>query len=459
MVNTFKENKLIYIPVTITPEDIDYFYPFSASILGKDKQCSWWSDNPFFSYNAMLVSAYYGMETINDRNEIRKDVLFFGDSGGYQVLKSKMGELKDPEIHKKLTWEKVIQWQLKVCDIGMTLDIPTPREWSQFKDKKIFEDCLKESAKNAQAMFEYKDKHIDDAYNPDFKLFNCIHGDRYEDMERWYNVTTDNHNYKYDGFSLSTSSEMKYLIPLRLGFAIEYSEGKPFHLLGLSSPNLLPLIAYANKYTNTQIYFDSSSASFGRTLRKFMLCFDLAGNGMKMNGSQKNKVSKTLECTCPICKHLEKPEYLWDMKTTSGILISLHNLFWMTHYAESISCLVNCEEEFRKYVSRLNSSEWIFRWMEFLDSVHETDLKTTWDKYYGRNKSNISSLGKKPDTENCDFSALNVDNNLKIKSLQKASMITATNLCNDAMKKEITDPKTGETKKVKEIVEEILTNF
>ncbi len=64
MVNTFKENKLIYIPVTITPEDIDYFYPSSVSILGKDKQCSWWSDNPFFSYNAMLVSAYYGIDNV-----------------------------------------------------------------------------------------------------------------------------------------------------------------------------------------------------------------------------------------------------------------------------------------------------------------------------------------------------------------------------------------------------------
>ncbi len=396
---------------------------------------------------------------VKGRNEIRNDVLFFGDSGGYQILKSKMGELKDPDIHKKLTWEKVIQWQMDVCDVGMTLDIPTPRKWSQFKDKKIFEDCLKESAKNAQSMFEYKDKHIDDAYNSDFKLFNCIHGDCYEDMERWYEVTTDNHNYEYDGFSLSTSSEMKYLMPLRLGFAIEYSVSKPFHLLGLSSPYLLPLIAYANRYTNTQIYFDSSSASFGRTLRKFMFHLDFYGPGMKMNGSQKNKDSRSFECICPICKQLEKPEYLWDMKTTSGILISLHNLYWMTLYAEFINNLINCEEVFRTYVSRLNSSEWIFRWMEFLDNVHETDLKTTWDKYYGKNKSNISSLVKKPNAENCDSSALNVDNNLKIRSLQKNSMITATDSCNDAMKKEITDPKTGETKKVKELVEEILMNF
>ena len=100
---------------------------------------------------------------------------------------------------------------------GMTLDIPTPREWDlidQVYDKKIFNDRLKESTRNAQSMLEYKENHINDAttYNKDFKLFNCIHGAFYNDMERWYNVTTSNNEYEYDGFSLANSRTMSQIM-------------------------------------------------------------------------------------------------------------------------------------------------------------------------------------------------------------------------------------------------------
>ena len=70
-------------------------------------------------------------------------MLFFGDSGGYQVLQNKLGNLKDPKISKKLTWEKVIKWQMKVCDIGMTLDIPTPRSGIRLRIGKSLKIDLK----------------------------------------------------------------------------------------------------------------------------------------------------------------------------------------------------------------------------------------------------------------------------------------------------------------------------
>jgi queuine/archaeosine tRNA-ribosyltransferase len=159
---------------------------------------------------------------------------------------------------------------MSVCDIGMTLDIPTPRAWKQINDKKISEDRMYESKDNALEMLKYKDENIGDALNPDFQLYNCIHGTTLDQMEEWHRETTDNHNVEYDGFSLSTSKFMKYLLPLRLGFAIENSNGKPFHLLGVASPSSQALIAYANKYIDTQIYFDSTAAATGKMLRKFM---------------------------------------------------------------------------------------------------------------------------------------------------------------------------------------------
>jgi tRNA-guanine family transglycosylase len=460
MVNTFKENKLIYIPVTITPRDIEIKYPSSAASLGKGKQLSWWSNDSLFPYNAVLISAYHGMEKIKDRSEIRDDVFFFGDSGGYQVLQNKLGIINDPKISKKLTWEKVIKWQMKVCDIGMTLDTPTPRKWDQIKDSKIFEDRLEESKKNALAMLEYKDKHIEEAYNSDFQLFNCIQGGFYEDMERWNDVTTNYHDYEYDGFAFA-NSKMKYILPLRLGFAIEHSKGKPFHILGTSSPSQLAMIAYANKYTNTQVYFDSSSAGTGKTLRKFMLFWDFSGNGVTFRENPKYEDFRTLACHCPVCSQLEKPEDLWTQKTTSGTLITLHNLYWMTIYTNYISSLAYCEEEFKIYVTKLtrNNSLWILQYMEFLDYVNENGLETAWNKYFKRNELSDPFLVDESNTENCDILMLNAAYNSKIQNLQKSSISIATKTCNDMMKKETLNPDTQEIVKVGELVEEGLAEF
>lgn len=354
MVNTFKGNRLIYTPGTNSINDITTKYRPKAAI--KDKQCGWWSEDPLFSYNAMLISAYYGMDTIEDRSKIRDDVLFLGDSGGFQVLKNKLDPTKNVEVCKKLTPEKVIQWQMKVCDIGMTLDIPTPRAWIQIDNKKIFEERLEESKKNALIMLDYKNKHKDEMLNPDFKLFNCIHGVYLDQMERWYkettgyNKATDKFDVEYDGFAFSTSKVMKYLLALRLGFAIEHSRGKPFHLLGVSSPSSLALIAYANKYTKTQIYFDSTSAANGMMLRKYMLFWNLTGSGVSLKEDRKYEKYHSLECPCPVCTQLERPEDLWELGTTSGILITLHNLFWMTNYTAFINNLVHYEDEFKAFV-------------------------------------------------------------------------------------------------------------
>lgn len=350
MVNTFEANRLIHVPATRSPDDIKLTYPSSAASLGEGKQCSWWSKNPLLPYNAMLVSAYFGMSRIKNRDEIRENVLFFGDSGGFQVLQNKLDPTKHKDISKILTWEKVIQWQLKVCDIGMTLDIPTPREWYQIDNTTIFEDRLKETKKNALAMHEYKEKNIGEAHNSNFKLLNCLHGAYLDQMERWYKETTDNFNIKYDGFAAPGSKTMKSVLALRLGFAIEHSEGKPFHLLGIASPSSIALIAYANKYTNTQISFDTSSASYGRIIRKYMLFWNFAGGGVSFKEKPKYEKYYSLECPCPICTQLERPEDLWELGTTSGILLTLHNLFWLTNYTSFITNLVHYEDEFKAFV-------------------------------------------------------------------------------------------------------------
>lgn len=425
---------------------------------------------------------------------------------------------------------------MKVCDIGMTLDIPTPRAWIQINDKKIFEDRLKESKRNALSMLEYKDKHKDEMHNPDFKLFNCIHGTSLDQMERWYKETTCNHDYEYDGFSLSTSKIMKYLLALRLGFAMEYSKGKPFHLLGVSSPSSLSLIAYANKFTDTQIYFDSSSAATGKMLRKYMLFWNLAGNGITLHEKPKYENNSSLECPCPICSQLERPEDLWELGTMSGILITLHNLYWMTNYTAFINNLVHYKEEFVEYVKwltrepadnpyqppehvekyvagavlelgdmysskhnkiyniyndlnlpyleknstiplketdlarqellrerdkmskRSNYSSWVLQYIDFLDSVNESGLKTAWDKHFKKCKSNASLEFDESNTEeeNDAIRKLKAEENSKTRSLLKESDFKGKKVIRNARRKEMLNPKTREEVKVGELVDEAL---
>jgi hypothetical protein len=306
-------------------------------------------------------------------------------------------------------------------------------------------------------MLEYKDENIKDAYNPNFKLFNCIQGAFYEDMERWYDETTNHDNSKYDGFALSTS-EMKYVLPLRLGFAIEYSKGKPFHILGKSSPQSVALIAYANKYTKTQVYFDSSVAAHGKMHRKFKLIWDLNFNEITFKENPDYQNFHGLPCSCPVCSQLQKQDDLWKLKTVSGTLLTLHNLYWMTEYTEFINSLVYCEKEFKTYVTtlNLNNSFWILRYMEFLDYVNENGLETAWNNYFNRDELDNPFLVSELNKEDCDILMLNADYNSKINDLQRKSTSIATKACNDMMKKETLNPYTQEIVKVQELIEEDL---
>jgi tRNA-guanine family transglycosylase len=401
MSNIFQENKLIYVP--IATEQAGDVYKFKTN-LNKGDKLNWWSSSSYMKYNAMLVSAYYGRKSFENRREIRDNVLFIGDSGGYQIVQHRSDEKVFPGINK-LTWKNVIKWQLDVSDIGMTLDIPPIAPHKAKKMNKDYhteyEKSLKESTTNALEMHKWKESHLPEAENPDFKLFNVIHGTNPKEMNRWYKETTDNFNVEYDGFSSSSACmgpNMSYLLPLRLGFLIENSKekpmkGKPFHILGTSSPRNICLIAYANKkFTKTQVYFDSTAVNKARTHREYFWYFDFTGP-VFYYGKDENKHTKLSDiCVCPICSSLNKKKDIWAHRF-SGYLIELHNLYWTTNYIEYINELVNHEKKFMAYVKRFNNSSKILNSMEFLDEVYENDLNTAWEKY--KNIINCS-LKQKP---------------------------------------------------------------
>jgi len=348
----------------------------------------------------------------------------------------------------------------------MTLDIPTPRVGSkEIKNKKIFLNNLKESKENALTMLKYKNDNIEEAYNPDFKLFNCIHGANLDQMETWYKETTNNKDVEYDGFALSTGKHTKYLLALRLGFAIENSRGKPFHVFGTSSPSSIALIAYANKYTKTQIYFDSSSAATGRELRKFMLFWNLTSDGISFK--EKNRDYEkyySLECPCPICSQLQKPEDLWELGTKSGILLTLHNLFWITNYTAFISNLVHYENEFESYINSIardspdgpyknilpKKISWVLYYINFLDSVNEKGLENAWNKFFTPVKSVASNLS---DFDKDKYTEINPIP----QKMFRTPILFANEVCKNAMNSEILNPETQEIIKGNEVVDQELS--
>lgn len=372
-----KHGELIHVPVTITPEDHKLTY--------HDKKISWWSDNALIPYDSVLMSAYFAMGRVDHREdmECRDDVLFFGDSGGFQLLS--MGE-KDPKrkakLEAKLNPRNIIKWQQDVCDIGMTLDVPLPRHNENPYTEAKFQSYLKTSTQNGNLMRELHE-------NKNLQLFDCLHGKNLEDLTQWYKTTTQEH--EFDGFSLSSSTVIKKLLPLRLGFAMEHFEGKPFHILGVSAPQLVLLMAYANKYAKSTIYFDSSSASLGRMYRKYVNFYDIAGGGIQLvEEHEKYENMKRFTCPCPVCSELDDISDLWKKKTLSGAMISLHNLYWMVNFTEFVNELVHDEEAFTSFIRR-NCQPWILESMEFLDMVHEQGLEDAYMKHFSKNTQKLGS--------------------------------------------------------------------
>ena len=148
--------RLIHVPVSLTPDDITKKY--------RGKELSWWSDNPLWSYDSVMISAYHTMGKIKNRSQIRDDVVLFGDSGGFQILQNILDKTKFTDVNKKIGWQKVIDWQMRFCDIGITLDIPPPRKGNRTYTKEKFDEYLEISTGNAVSAYIYKNNNINELH-------------------------------------------------------------------------------------------------------------------------------------------------------------------------------------------------------------------------------------------------------------------------------------------------------
>ena len=289
--------------------------------IGADKKkATWWEDESIFHHDSLLISAFYGIELDNCRKKLNipKDVLFIGDSGGYQILT--MGVDISPL--------RVVQWfERNEVNIGFTLDLPVKLDDSN----EIFMKKMKKSNNNANLMM--KNRHNLK------KLYLAVHGNTFDRMEKWYCDGTKEHD--WDGICMAKRSPTVMTTAKILLFAIN-KDIKNIHVLKATSWDDLCILSYfENKFD--LITSDSSSYSYGSRFREYIN--PLSGQTIFLGKrfAERNGDVKRLPCKCPACSTTNLEELNGDKKDI-GVLINVHNLWLQLDWIDKLDAIKDDKE-------------------------------------------------------------------------------------------------------------------
>src|SRR3990167_1241477 len=332
----------------------------------------WWKKECTFYYPYILSSAFYNFDRHNYREEldIAPNVTIIADSGGYQSV----------SMSKDIDVIKILRWQEKVANIGLTLDTPpyTMSETMQFGSKLTGEGFIKKMEQTAVN----SEKAIESRKNNNLKLYATIQGETYQEMKSWYDRLTKNH--QFDGYALapkpSTSPEQiaKYLI-----FAKENFPDKPIHILQVSGKTSIPMIAYYGLLSkHPLITFDSSSYIIGSKYKaifnplKYFDMIKLSSDRERIL-TENNIVAdfKQSPCICESCKMINKYNILSEegKDDTFGLsLLSLHNLNHIVDYTSIITGIK--DKEYLKFFISKHSRN-ALKGIEYIDGCIENGLE------------------------------------------------------------------------------------
>lgn len=376
-------SKLHYLPVITGMSDFDNFF--------KDKRLAWWMDNCLYPTEGILMSAYNGIGVFDSRESLglRDDVIFFGDSGGFQLLTiAQQSPQQYQKVKAKLHPQHILDWQQDCCNIGMTLDIPLPRNHIYSRD--LFNKHLSESKAAGDYMRSHQNKDA-------LKLYDVIHGANPEDMKLWLDATTS--DYSFDGFSFSCGARGNITtLSLILGFAIEnLDKSAGLHVLGASSIPYLYLMAYATKYLHQDIYYDSSTYATGRMYREYLNPFDWKTSlTLGTNGDQQHRFYGDF-CPCPVCSELAKdmdfsPLWIESNPSLCGPLISIHNLFWYERFKIFLEDMVLYNEDIFLSMAKSHSrGDQIMKGIQFIQATAEEGLERAYSRYALNNTQYLNS--------------------------------------------------------------------
>ena len=231
---------------------------FASALIKNEKlssgvPCRFYSDEypESFRHKYFLVTAghYYKKMDIRDQMGLGKDVLVFGDSGGYQIA---TGALKYSDDLR----EKIFHWLEANSDVAANLDIPP---------KTVYENQFEKCAEISYDNFAWFEKH----QSGKTKFLNMLQGSNPNEYEWWY------HKFKHFEFSGWAIGGPQKLVDFMWALALmlknrefEKTNLEYLHLLGISKISdffiLSTIQKLLNKHYGNRIVVTTDSSSPGQ---------------------------------------------------------------------------------------------------------------------------------------------------------------------------------------------------
>lgn len=330
----------------------------------------WWTPTSLYRYNALMVSAFYGLERWDFREYYdipRKNFLFVADSGGFQIFSQR--------VH--IEPEDILRWQEKNVDVGITLDVP-PQDLSPniIGDFDTFKDAARRSKRHYEVMHRN--------WKEEIELLKVIHGATPDRLDFWRKTVED---LEFSGYAFSPKPINVQTTALVLAYAREIGAKKVHIFLG-SGEKVTPVMVYAKKWFD-RLTFDSSSFSIsGARYQRYFLPYKLS-KSIAFGGQYKGKI-KRLPCSCPVCQlatiddlRVEKGSYATKTASLPGGLIALHNLYVYLQYYHFLTALTDYKELFRSFLEDRGLPTTV-KMLDFLDFADEAGFYDAYNKFFGR---------------------------------------------------------------------------
>jgi len=351
------------------------------TVIRQHTEFCWWKKDSHFYYPSLLISAYYGMKYPNFRKhfEIGDDILFIGDSGGFQAWSK--GEQLEPI--------QVLRWLENNADVALTLDVPPPM--SSMQARRLSWEGFKSSAKQSARNYEIMSRNRE---NYDVKFVKVLHGVSVEELEYFYNLVKD---IEFDGWSLAPKPPSNPLsIAAQFSFLFEKGELDDIdwlHILGVSGSSTMPLVYYIKSKLNAKnnFSFDSSSWATGYLYRRVIFPFTFFNEGELQIGKNPGKKLSVgphnyekfdgiMPCFCPICSKVNIEDLVSGSSVRGGLLISLHNLYSILQLCQFLNFLSRDTEVLREWIYE-NCTEKTIKAVEFIELSEKVGFKQAYSQF------------------------------------------------------------------------------
>jgi len=353
---------------------------------GSKQKLGWWREDSVFTYKNVLISAFYGKEIPNLREELGfpDDGLIIGDSGGFQLMSLKEWSGKNITVDPT----EVFNWQVKNCNIGFPVDYPPFEETEAAFEKSI--TISKQNFIVAEKLYsDYLHTHeyvgpVEETNFPPKRLmlYNVIQGYGFDirKLNRWYEMASQFKNMTETGWAFGCKpNATPIMIAHQAMFMYEKGHKKNFHFLAVSGSRTIPVMCYLARYIDN-ITSDSSGWAQGAMQRKYFMPNHFGKFELFFGGHNKSKV-KTLPCMCPVCTKIGKNvDMLGAQGSAPGGIISLHNLHQLIQFSKMCNSLKDDADVFKEYIRKFYDEE-VQKSIEFIDYSLEYGFENACIKY------------------------------------------------------------------------------